>query len=92
VFFESLPEAVSDGYICRLCASDERITYPSREALWIDQDFEPFLEWVNTELTPTRWLALYEANSSTWAELVSQPNPEAMTTVPVWLEKRIEQL
>ena len=90
VFFESLPEAVSDGYICRLYYADERITYPHREALWIDQDFEPFLEWVNTELTPTRWLALSEANSSTWAELVSQPNPEAKTTVPVWFEKRID--
>ena len=30
VFFESCPEAVADGYICDLCESDGRITYPRR--------------------------------------------------------------
>lgn len=87
VFFESWPEAVSEGYICTFCESDGRITYPSREALWINHDFEPFLEWVNTELTRTRWLALYgKPDHSTWAELVSEPNPEALVTVPIWLK------
>ena len=87
VFFESLPKAVSDGYICNLCDSDERTIYPSRETLWINHDFEPFLEWVNTELTPTRWLALHgEVNSCTWAKLINEPDPEALVTAPIWLE------
>ena len=87
VFFESWPEAVSEGYICTLCEPNERTTYPSREALWINDDFEPFLAWVNAELTPTRQLALYgKPNHSTWAELVTEPCPDALITMPVWLK------
>jgi len=90
IFFESCPEAVANGYVCHLCESDSQKTslskiYPSREALWIAHEFEPFLEWVNTKLVPAHWLALYgEANSGTWVKLVSEPNSEAMITVPVW--------
>ncbi len=50
VFFECCPEAVADGYICHICDSEDRKTYSSREALWIEHDFELFLEWVNTKL------------------------------------------
>lgn len=86
MFFECCPEAVADGYICNLCDSEDRKIYSSREALWIEHDFEHFLEWVNANLAPAHWLALHgEPNFSTWAELVNEPHPEAMVTVPVWL-------
>lgn len=62
VFFECCPEAVAcGGYICHLCDSEDRKTYSSREALWIEHDFELFLEWVNTNLAPAQWLALTES-------------------------------
>lgn len=64
----------------------ERI-YPSREALWIACQFEPFLEWVNTVLFPARWLALYGEGHSTSAWLVAEPDPRAGVTVPVWVER-----
>ena len=85
VFFESSPEATLNGYICHLCEVEGRTTYPSREALWIAHDFEPFLEWVNTELTPTRWLVLNgEADAGTWARLANEPDPESAFNLPVW--------
>lgn len=86
MFFECYPKAVADGDICNLCDSEDRKIYSSREALWIEHDFEHFLEWVNANLAPAHWLALHgEPNFSTWAELVNEPHPEAMVTVPVWL-------
>lgn len=90
-FFETFPEAVSDGYICRLCKSEGRTTYPSREALWIADVFEPFLEWVNTELIKMHWLVLYGvANESTRARLmINEPDPKADFNVPVWLHKGV---
>lgn len=32
-----------DGYFCDLCEAAERQYFPTREALWIDHLFEPFL-------------------------------------------------
>jgi hypothetical protein len=85
VFFESLPEAVPNGYICHLCELDGLTIYASREDLWVAHDFEPFLEWVNTELTPTRWLVLNgEADASTSARLANEPDPESAFNLPVW--------
>lgn len=86
VFFDCCPKAVADGYICQLCDSEDRKTYSSHEALWIEHDFELFLKGVNTKLAPAGLLALHgEQNSSTWAKLVNESNPEAMVTMQVWL-------
>lgn len=43
----------------------------SKEALWIDHDFEEFLEWVS---------------GVTWVELVEQPKQgtDVVVNLPVW--------
>lgn len=90
--FEAIPEPTEGGYRCKLCSPEFQKIFPTREALWIDHEFEPFLEWVNTVLLHARWLALYgEADSGTWAKLVDEPDPEAAATVPVWVDRAPEQ-
>ena len=56
-------------YGCQLCTEATQ-HWPSREALWIDHLFEPFLKWVNEQLRPPLEIQLYGTlNSVTWAEL-----------------------
>jgi hypothetical protein len=86
IYFESLPKAVAGAYKCNFCELESHKTYHSREELWIDHDFEPFLDWVNTELTQKHWLALSgTADNSTWANLVKEPDPTSSFNVPVWI-------
>ena len=50
-----------NGYQCQLCIVDDTESpqlFPSREALWIDHLYEPFLKWVNEELASARWLQI----------------------------------
>jgi hypothetical protein len=42
--------AKKNGYVCDECPEDDRPVFPSREALWRAEVFEPFLAWVNREL------------------------------------------
>jgi hypothetical protein len=44
------PVRRADGYICDLCPPEDRKVFSSREALWRDHLFEPFLEWINEQL------------------------------------------
>jgi hypothetical protein len=48
--------------------------FPSREALWTDHLFEPFLKWVNEKLAPARWLGIFRMSDegATWAELMRE--------------------
>ncbi len=55
---DASPVRVSDGFVCRICCSDKRVVFPSREALWADHLFEPFIDWVNGTLAVRPWLAL----------------------------------
>ena len=86
IFFESSPEHKADGYHCSLCIEEyAQITYPSRENLWQEHMFEPFLQWINETLVPARWLGLYSSNKgSTWVKLLSEPDPDAFQLLPVW--------
>lgn len=64
-----------DGYKCEFCVPDngESATlFPSREALWQDHLFAPFLKWVNEKLAPARWLQVSCTGNrgSTWAQLI----------------------
>lgn len=64
-----------DGYKCEFCVSDngESATlFPSREALWQDHLFVPFLKWVNEKLAPARWLQVSCTGDrgATWAQLI----------------------
>lgn len=93
IFFEAYPLLTADGYICHLCQPEGRKTYPNREALWIDHEFEDCLNWVNSELINSRWLALYEGEHQglnvwmTWARLIDEPDLEAKVNLPVWVRK-----
>jgi hypothetical protein len=87
IFFEAYPQRSTDGYHCSLCIEEySRIAYTSRENLWQEHMFEPFLQWINERLVPANWLGLYSSNKgSTWAKLLSEPDPDAFQMLPVWL-------
>lgn len=49
----------------------ERIIYhPNREALWVEESFEPFLTWCHKVLAESPWLAIYECEGCTEARLL----------------------
>jgi hypothetical protein len=56
-----------------MCYPEAQKLYPSREALWRDHTFEPFLEWVNDKLVKAKWIGLYatENKGCTWGKLLS---------------------
>jgi hypothetical protein len=78
VDFEAMPRSTPAGYACLLCPSTHPQSWSSREALWRDHVFEPFLAWVNTELSSARWLGLYQSEESgfRWAVLHRETVPE----------------
>ena len=87
IFFESCPMRVSEGFVCCLCEDYPLTIYPSREALWIDHVFEPFLKWVNEDLTTQHWLSLDGASGYiTSANVGIKPDPDAVINMPVWME------
>ena len=62
-----------DGmYECGECTPDQRTRYDTPEALWIDHLFEPFLQWINEELSQAASLALYGSDGFRDARLVPQ--------------------
>lgn len=76
-FFEAWPIARHPGYICGFCKPEYQKTYPSRQALWEDHMFEPFLSWVNETLTTHAWLMLGQTDGGgiLWAELHTKKKP-----------------
>lgn len=65
----------SGGYKCNCCWDDRgksATIFPSREALWTDHLFDPFLKWVNEYLAPARWLRISSTGGRgiTWAALI----------------------
>ncbi len=75
ISLDAIPESSPIGYRCTLC-ENAHSTWPTREALWRDHLFEPFLEWVNERLAPASWLRLYgtEGGGIRWAKLGSHQN------------------
>lgn len=73
--FEAYPERTKNGYVCYMCDPTERETFSSREALWHDHLFQPFLEWVNNTLVRAPWIEVCgHAETYRYAELrVSLP-------------------
>ena len=89
MFFEACPTRSPQGYICETCLPEAQIFFPSREALWEDHMFQPFLEWVNNKLVSARWIGVFqtETNGGRWADLLAERQPEepAQAWLPVWL-------
>jgi len=55
------PVRRADGYVCDLCPPEDQKVFPSREALWRDHLFEPFLEWVNEDLATADVIYLWSS-------------------------------
>jgi hypothetical protein len=55
------PVGVAGGYVCDMCEPEDRNVFPTREALWRDHLFEPFLEWINEKLAKADVIGLYGA-------------------------------
>lgn len=69
------PRQTPDGFKCTLCEAEDgepATLFPTREALWQDHLFDPFLKWVNKKLASARWLRISCINDRgcTWAELI----------------------
>jgi hypothetical protein len=84
---EICPKKVPGGYICTL--DEEPCTvYLSRESIWRDHCFEPFLDWFNTVYATSTWLACYgdPEERGTWARLsaVAAQNENAEGAVAVF--------
>ena len=85
--FEAFPVDAEDqkGFVDGLCQAECAAVYPSREALWAEQVFEPFLAWVNRELPPPRWLARHPlATPLTEAHFIDAPDPNWRVILPIW--------
>jgi hypothetical protein len=72
ISLDAYPKRVPGGYICTECDPATRPTFPSREALWEDHLFEPFLAWVNERLAPAQALHLYGSGGMTSAKLLNE--------------------
>lgn len=58
--FDAVPTKIPEGYECTLCDPETRPSYPSREAIWREEIFEPFRNWVNDTLAHSEWVAFYK--------------------------------
>ena len=78
--WDSSPIHCPSGYFCKSCR-DHFITnnpsneftrfFSSREAVWVDDIFEPFLKWINEDLATSKWLGFYgELGNATWVKLM----------------------
>jgi hypothetical protein len=93
ISFEALLKQVPGGYRCRLCLPEAQRVWPSREALWLDHLFDPFLDWVNTELVHAQRLGLYETEGGgvRWARLLGDDLPEdgePDIEIPLWVSSK----
>jgi hypothetical protein len=73
--YDAYMHQVSGGYKCDLCVHENGESaelFPTREALWLDHLFLPFLKWVNETLVYAHWLRISCINDRgcTWAKLI----------------------
>ena len=81
---DAWPEPVPSGYRCALCMDFVRI-WPTREAIWQDHLFDPFLLWVNEKLAHSSQLLLYgRPGETTWAKLVDA-NDSSPESASLWM-------
>jgi hypothetical protein len=79
LFWQWVDVAKDDrGYFCSDCPPENQTHFSSRSGLWRHDMFEPFLHWVNHELSTAKNLLLFQTGSggATWAKLDSAPFPE----------------
>ncbi|MEI8159116.1 MAG: hypothetical protein WCH60_19835 [Burkholderiales bacterium] len=72
ISLDAVPERVPGGYRSVLNTDLEQVL-PTREAVWRNDLFEPFLSWVNNKLAIATALRLYgQRGESTWAILFDE--------------------
>jgi len=77
VSFEASPIRKGAAYFCELCEENHRRAFGSRQEIWLDHLFMPFLDWVNNMLAPANWLVLDNYDGATSAMLsVERPSDE----------------
>jgi len=85
--FEVAPTGIADGEVCGLCDPSNRAVYPTRRALFVEHVFQPFAEWVERKLAPTRALGFGGSigDGSTWVVLLSGKDCRGYSVVlPLW--------
>lgn len=83
---------ISGGYVCDLCIDEPRKIFPSRENLWRDHLFEPFLEWINNDLANAEVVGIYGTGGggTTWATLTvneGPPSKDEQALLPVRMRR-----
>lgn len=68
---DCLVKRVREGFYCGLVMPEFSAFYPTREALWIDHMFEPFLEWMNDVPAKAEVLRLSIGSWGSCAEFLS---------------------
>ena len=58
------------GYFSTLVLPEYRKYYCTKEALWRNEVFEPYLAWTNERLAPANWLALLDYGGANEAILL----------------------
>lgn len=81
---DTWPQPVPSGYRCTSCMDFVR-NWPTREALWQEHLFDPFLLWVNEELAHSSQVLLYgRPGEITWARL-GHENDSSSESTSLWM-------
>ena len=73
------PKCNSAGdHYCNMCEPGKRRFYRSRQELLADHSFERFLEWVNENFIPSRWICLFGTEGITLAKIVDEKDVNQM--------------
>lgn len=88
--FLLLEKLGKNGYCADWFDPDNYHYHPSRADLWINECFEPFLEWSNENLATAKWLALYsdEDVDYTITRLQDSESPTVNMTLTKLLQVR----
>nr|WP_315246036.1 hypothetical protein [uncultured Albidiferax sp.] len=92
ISLDAEPVLTAEGYRCSFCEVSDT-TWPTREALWTEHLFEPFLEWVNACLAGASSIRFFGTRDTfTCAELSNRhtlsPVENCIAEVPLFLESR----
>lgn len=70
---DAAPRRTSVGYVDDMTLPEYQRPYETREALWREEVFEPFLSWVNEALAPACCLGIWRTKEggATWAKLLA---------------------
>jgi len=77
--YDTYLNQVLGGFKCDICVHEKgesAVLFPTRESLWQDHLFDPFLKWINERLATALWLRLSCTGDfgSTWAKLIQNEN------------------